>query len=37
MDAVVTGAVFAADGGLKIVMRLVDVKTGKVLAAPPAG
>lgn len=36
VDAVVTGAVFAADGGLKIVMRLVDVKTGKVLAAAQA-
>lgn len=36
VDAVVTGAVFAADGGLKIMMRLVDVKTGKVLAAAQA-
>ena len=33
IDAVVTGTVFAAGGKLKILTRLIDVKTGRVLLA----
>ena len=36
VDAVVTGTVFAAGGKLKVLARLIDVKTGRVLLAGQA-